>query len=183
MCILTTPQAPPAVEENHHPKQKALENARKRLGWMDAWGERHSAVVCDDDLLPDPTYEMDSELCSELEIPVNSLQMGSVRGQPWKGDALLCSITPAPRHAHGGSSSSVILFAGRFGLAEQSAGVVAGLICSLNTLPSHPETNKPLTRDTSKAYTHLNGSHTGGTFVPLESKKMFFYAKTETPTR
>lgn len=162
MCIITTPQAPPAVEDNHHPKQKALENASKRLGWMVACVARHSAVVCDDDLLLDPTSEMDSELCSELEIPVNALQMGSVRGQPWKGDALLCSRIPAPRHARGCSSSAVILFAGRFGLSERSAGVVAGLIGRLNAPPSHPEINKPLTRDTGKACTRLNGSDTVG---------------------
>ena len=161
MCIIP-PQAPPAEEDFHHPKQMALEIASKRLGWIDACVTRHSAVVCDDELLLDPTFEMDSEPCSELEIPVNSSQMGSARGQPWKGDALLCSRIPAPRQASGCSSSSGIFFAGRFGLSEHSAGVVEGLICSLNALPSHPEINKPLTRDTRKAYTRLNGSDTVG---------------------
>lgn len=107
MCIIP-PQAPPAEEDYHHSKQKALEIASKRLGWMEECRTRHRAVVCDDELLLDPTFEMDSELCSELEIPVISLQMGSARRQPWKGDALLCSTTPAPRHARGGSSSSGI---------------------------------------------------------------------------
>ncbi|MFM2179069.1 MAG: hypothetical protein RL015_3167 [Verrucomicrobiota bacterium] len=117
MCIIPPHLAPPAVEDNHHPKHKALENASKRLGWMVACVARHSAVVCDDDLLPDPTSEMDSELCSELEIPV---------------------------------------------ISEQNASVMEGLIGRLNAPPSHPEINKPLTRDTGKACTRLNGSDAVG---------------------
>jgi hypothetical protein len=42
--------------------------------------------------------------------------------------------------------------------ALENASVMEGLIGRLNAPPSHPEINKPLTRDTGKACTRLNGS-------------------------
>jgi hypothetical protein len=130
------PQPLPLPQENivAMAGREALDNVCELLGGMTAWVARHDADGCNLVMLLDPSFGIDSELQTALEIVDIAWHYKSVHIKPWKGDTLLYASFPVWWHGGIYLHSVGILFAGRLDLTERTVGVVEGLRSCLQSL-------------------------------------------------
>lgn len=115
-----------------------LDNVCELLGGMTAWVARHDADGCNLVMLLDPSFGIDSELQTALEIvDIAWWHHKSVHTKPWKGDTLLYASFPVWWDGGICLHSIGMLFAGRLDLTERTVGVVEGLGRCLQSLFSY----------------------------------------------